>query len=359
MPLSARRLEGLDLARGLAVIGMVIVNFKFVMGLEGAETGRLGQFAGLFDGRAAATFVTLAGMGVSLLSHRARQSHDPVELARVRVALLKRAAFLFVAGVFDSYLWIGDILHFYAVYLLIAAALLDAEDRTLLALAGLSVVAFVPLYLFLDYEKGWDLELFRYTSQWAPRGLIRHLFFNGFHPVFPWIAFLLAGMVLGRRDLNGLKGRLFAWGLGLIVVSEMVSRVLAPWAASDGGEDALWCAQLFGTQSMPPAPLYLLSGGGAALAMIAASLFIAQRFKKSPWMAPFMSAGQLALSLYLAHVLFGIYALEFFGFSEGRTIVFSLACSAVFYGAALTFAWFWRRRFERGPCEALMRRVAG
>ena len=183
--LASSRLEGLDLARGLAVAGMVIVNFKFVMGLEGVEAGGLGRLAGLFDGRAAATFVALAGMGVSLLSRRARQSRDPVALAQARVILLKRAAFLFVAGFLDSHLWIVDILHFYAVYLLIAAALLDAADRTLLVLAAISAVAFVPLYIFLDYEKGWDWEVFEYLGQWAPRGLIRHLFFNGFHPVFP------------------------------------------------------------------------------------------------------------------------------------------------------------------------------
>ena len=354
----ASRLDGLDLARGLAVAGMVIVNFKFVMGLEGVEAGWLGRFAGLFDGRAAATFVTLAGMGVSLLSRRARESGDREGLARARVVLLKRAAYLFIVGFLDSYLWIGDILHFYAAYLLVAAALLDAGDRTLLALGGAAAIAFVPLYVFLDYEKGWDWELFRYVGQWTPKGLVRHLFFNGFHPVFPWISFLLLGMFLGRRNLGAGRGRLFLWGLGILAVSESLSRILMPWAASDGTAEAEWCAQLFGTQSMPPAPLYLLSGGASALLVIAACLFIAERFKGSPWLLPFISAGQLALSLYLAHVLFGMCALELSGLSEGSTIGFSLTCSAVFYATALTFAWLWRGRFERGPLESLMRRVA-
>ncbi len=357
-PAAASRLDGLDLARGLAVAGMVIVNFKFVMGLEGVEAGWLGTAAGLFDGRAAATFVTLAGMGVSLLSRRARESKDPALLAEARAVLVKRAAFLLAAGVLDSYLWIGDILHFYAAYLLAAALLVDAEDRTLYSLAGLSAIAFVPLYLFLDYEKGWDWELFEYAGQWAPEGLIRHLFFNGFHPVFPWISFLLLGMVLGRKNLDHSKRRLFLLGLALIIASESASRVLAPWAGSDGTLEAAWCAQLFGTQSMPPAPLYVISGGGSALAVIAACLYLADRFRGRPWLSPFMAAGQLALSLYLAHVVFGMGALEMLEFSEGRGIGLSLACSAAFYAAALAFAWNWRRGHERGPVEALMRRVA-
>lgn len=358
LPASTARLEGLDLARGLAVGGMVLVNFKFVMGLEGVEAGGLGLLAGIFDGRAAATFVTLAGMGVSLLSRRARQSKDPAELAKARLVLIKRAAFLLAAGFLDSRLWIGDILHFYAAYLLAAAALLDAEDRTLYGLAAFSAAAFVPLFLFLDYEKGWDWELFKYAGQWAPRGLIRHLFFNGFHPVFPWISFLLLGMVLGRKNLDGSKRRLFLLGLGLIVASETASLVLAPWAASDGGEDSAWCAQLFGTQSMPPAPLYILSGGGSALAMIAACLYLADRFHGRAWLAPFMAAGQMALSLYLGHVVFGMGALEFLELSEGRSLGFCLTASTVFYAGALAFAWAWRRKRERGPLEDFMRRVA-
>ena len=133
---------------------------------------------------------------------------------------------------------------------------------------------------------------------------------------------------------------------------------MAPWAASDGGDAAEWCAQLFGTQSMPPAPLYLLTGGGSALAVVAACLEIAERFAGRRWLEPFAAAGQLALTLYAAHVVFGMGALKLFGFSENRTLAVSLACSAAFYAAALAFAWFWRRRYERGPLEALMRRVA-
>ena len=39
-----------------------------------------------------------------------------------------------------------------------------------------------------------------YAGFWTPWGMIRHLFFNSFHPVFPWTAFLLAGMWLGWQD---------------------------------------------------------------------------------------------------------------------------------------------------------------
>ena len=45
-----------------------------------------------------ATFVVLAGAGLSLMTRRARLNHDAQGLATNRIRLLKRALFLFVVG---------------------------------------------------------------------------------------------------------------------------------------------------------------------------------------------------------------------------------------------------------------------
>ncbi len=358
---AAGRLGGLDLARGLAVFGMVLVNFKFVMGLEGVDTGWLARLAGLFDGRAAATFVTLAGIGVSLLSKRAREARDAAALLSCRKLLLSRAAFLLAIGFLDTFLWIGDILHFYAVYLAVAALLIDDPDWRLWAWAAAVVAASVALYLFLDYEKGWDWELLAYEGLWKPRGALRHLFFNGFHPVFPWVSFLLVGMWLGRRDLASpaVQGRLVAAGVLAALAAEIVSPSLTAWAGSDGGEDAQWCALLFGTQSMPPTPLYMLSGGGSAAAVIGLCLALERRWPRSGWMDPVESTGRMALSLYAAHVVFGLAAIEWLELVEDQKMSFCVASAAVFYALSVLAAWAWERRLSRGPLEALMRRLAG
>lgn len=349
-----RRIAGFDLARGLAVFGMVLVNFKFVTGLEGAEDGPLAALAGAFDGRAAATFVILAGIGVSLLSAKARRQGDPEALWDCRKTLLKRAAFLAVLGVLDNVLWVGDILHFYAVYLAVAACLLDASDRALLGAAAASAAAFAGLFVVLDYEKGWDWEAMTYLGQWAPEGLLRHLFFNGFHPVFPWIAFFLVGLVLGRRVWDERFAlRLAAGGLAATLAAEALSAALAGWAA-DGTPDGDWCALLFGTQSMPPTPLYLVSGGGSALAVIGTCIALRGRWPGA-WAAPIENAGRLALSLYILHVVAGMGLLDLL---EGAGLPLVIAYSAAFYAAAVAAAWAWTRRFEHGPLEGLMRRVA-
>ena len=63
------RLDGLDVARYLAFVGMVIVNFKIAMGASD-DGGILGILTGALEGRAAATFVVLAGIGLGLAARK-------------------------------------------------------------------------------------------------------------------------------------------------------------------------------------------------------------------------------------------------------------------------------------------------
>ncbi len=71
-----------------------------------------------------------------------------------------------------------------------------------------------------------------------------------------------------------------------------------------------------------------------------------------------MTTGQYALSFYVAHILIGMGIMEAFGWLEsGRALGFALLYSTAFYGAGMLFTWFWRKRYKRGPFEALMRRL--
>ena len=46
-------------------------------------------------------------------------------------------------------------------------------------------------------------------------GSLETYFFNGFHPVFPWLGFLLLGIVLSRTSLKDrhVQIKLITWGL--------------------------------------------------------------------------------------------------------------------------------------------------
>ena len=355
-----QRILGYDIARALAVIGMVIVNFKVVMGAEQHGPHWLLTFASLFEGRAAATFVVLAGAGLSLLSHRARQNHDLAALSRSRVSLLKRALFLFVVGLLYTPLWPADILHFYGIYITVGALALAASNRRLWQLAAAFMVGFVILLFAFEYETGWDWQTLSYAGFWTPAGLVRNLFFNGFHPVFPWTAFLLIGMVLGRQDLRSpaVRKRAIAWGLGVAVVAETASWILIKTlSAGASAVDQELITALFGTAPMPPMPLYLIAGTGTACAVIAACIALGERFPEAAWLKPLVATGQLALTLYVAHVVLGMGVLEALGRLEGQSPAFAVGGALVFSALSVLFAHLWRKRFKRGPLEWVMRRL--
>ncbi|MEM7588449.1 MAG: heparan-alpha-glucosaminide N-acetyltransferase domain-containing protein, partial [Acidobacteriota bacterium] len=285
----SQRIHGFDVARALAVFGMVVVNFKIATGADKSGPHWLLDAMGLLEGRAAATFVVLAGVGLSLLSARAREANDTATLARQRNGLLRRALFLFVVGLLYTPIWPADILHFYGVYLTLGALLLAAPARWLVATAAASIAAFVGLLMVFDYEQGWDWETLAYEGLWTPEGMIRHLFFNGFHPVFPWVAFLLLGMFLGRLPLRDalLRRRVLGWGLGVAVATEAVSwlaiRALSTGADARTAEDV---QALFGTAPMPPVPFYVLAAGGLAAAVIAACVGLSERAGDAAWLQP-------------------------------------------------------------------------
>ena len=357
-----QRIVGYDLARALAVFGMVVVNFKIVMGAEDSGPTWLVDLVGLLSGRAAAIFVVLAGVGVSLISKKARVLGDRALLQSDRTVLLKRALFLFVVGLLYTPVWPADILHFYGIYLASSALLLSASTRRLLTLSGVLVATAAIMILFLDYGQGWDWKTLEYSGFWSPMGMVRHLFFNGFHPVVPWLSFLLVGMVLGRQDIQkaSVRRRIFILGVIVAGVAEAGSRLLIrTLSESHVAAESETIVALFGTGPMPPMPLYVFAAAGTACAVIVAMVSVGLRYGEAIWLRPFVATGQLALSLYVGHVLVGMGALELMGRLENQTLPFSLLASMIFCIAGVQFSYLWRRRFERGPIEAIMRMCTG
>ena len=358
---SPNRIQGYDLARALAIFGMVLVNFKIVMGASDNGPNWLIWMVGLFEGRAAATFVILAGVGLSLISRRVRLENDSQGIIRNRKTLLNRALFLFVVGLLYTPLWPADILHFYGIYIAIGAYLLTASDRKLWRWAISFSLIFVILFLTFNYEAGWNWITLEYADFWTFQGMIRHLFFNGFHPVFPWAAFLFVGMWLGRQDIHAnpkLARKILVGGLAITALTELASGfAIRGFTSLETSIDAELLRFLFGTDPMPPMPQYMLSAGGTALVVIVLCVWLADRFSRAGWLKPLVSTGQLALTHYVAHIVLGMGILEMLGLLENQSLGFSVTSSILFCVAAVVFSYFWRKRFRRGPLEWVMRKV--
>jgi uncharacterized membrane protein YeiB len=354
-------LIGLDLARAFAILGMVLVNFKVTMGARESGPQWLHYLVSLFDGRAAALFVVLAGIGASLASRRARESggSDSKRIARIRLA--KRALFLFVLGWLFFPIWPADILHFYGAYLAIGAALLFVSNRNLWIIGVSAITISLVFLVTFDPFQNWDLNSLAYEGLFTPQGFIRNLFFDGFHPVFPWIAFYLFGMWLGRTNLSDKAWRMkLAIRAGAVVlISETLAFFSLGLRGSDHSNlDPQSARFLLSTDPIPPFPLYLMAGAGTAVLIIVLSLWIGEKASARA-IEPLVSTGQLALTIYVGHVLVGMGILDQLGLLYDQSLTWVVVSSSIFSICAIAFSWLWRKRFSRGPLEGLMHRLLG
>jgi uncharacterized protein len=353
------RIVGLDIARAFAILGMVLVNFQITMGATTGGPNWLHSFAALFEGRAAALFVVLAGVGASLASRRAREENHPSAKRAARIRLAKRALFLFVIGWLFFPIWPADILHFYGAYLALGALALFLPTRRLWLLVFGAMVISLGFLVTFDPTMNWNLETLEYSGITTIGGFSLNLFFNGFHPVFPWVAFYFFGMWLGRTDLASKAWRksLVIGAIALVAVSEAASWLaLGPRGSDLSQLDSQSALFLFSTEPLPPFPLYLVAGAGTAVLVICFAIWLGEKLP-GKLSEPLVSTGQLALTIYVAHVIVGMGVLDAFGLLDDQSLSWAFITSALFSAVAIIAAWLWRKKFKRGPLEALMHRL--
>lgn len=334
------RLEGLDAARYLAFAGMLLVNFQLAMAVDISGDGGIASLFNLLEGKASATFVVLSGIGLSMATRSMRPGD-------ARVWTFRRALFLLAVGLINLSIFPADILHYYAVYFLLAIPFLSRGPASLIISAVALGAGSFWLLITYDYSQGWDWNTLLYQDIWTLSGALRNLFFNGFHPVFPWLAFLLTGMALGRLALHqrNVQRAIMLTGLALLAAGQGLAGALhaSPWH---------W---LMTTTPIPPGPAYLLTGTGSALITIGICLIAAQWRVFPPAM---LAAGRMTLTLYLAHILLGMGTLEAMGMLDGAaTPEKVLICAGMFLFISTIAAWGWAKFFRQGPVESMMRWV--
>ncbi len=355
------RILGYDFARGLAIIGMIFVNFKVVMVAE--TDAFLYQLVELLSGKAAALFVVLAGVGMTLMYKSAERKNDPEKIRQVKISLLKRAAFLFVIGLSYYSIWPADILHYYGLYLSIGVLFLSFSREWLQTISLLIIISYAFLMLFFNYETGWNWSNLEYIDFFTINGFFRNLFLNGFHPVIPWFAFLLTGIWVGRINFSDAKKRKKVAIISLIIfiVFKSISMVLVEVLSKLSPSEATDIEYLLGTSPMPPLFFYMITASSLALFFISFSVYVTEKFQKHLFVEQLVSTGKLALSNYFFHVIIGMLAIElFFGKLEyAFSIEFTFIYAILFNVLIIVFSHLWLKKFRQGPLEYLMRKITG
>ncbi|TNM70479.1 DUF1624 domain-containing protein [Streptomyces sp. NP160] len=243
------RLRGVDLARGLAVLGMFAAHAAAAPTLLAGDPATWG---GVVHGRSSILFATLAGVSVALMTGRsAPPGDDEVVAARTRV--LVRAVCLFALGGLLQFLSspVAVILEHYALLLVLCVPLLRARPRTLLLTAAGVAVVVPSLRALLQAVEG--------VNGWVGfGGELGALAVQGPYPVVVWAAFVLTGLAVGRCDLSAARVRraLVVGGVCLAVLgyggswavtqafpavdpaSSSASSWASSWASSSSASDA-------------------------------------------------------------------------------------------------------------------------
>lgn len=314
--------------------------------------------------RFAATFVLIAGIGVSLFTQRTRESNNRADIQHARVVLLRRGTLLYFLGYFVQWIWPGTILFYYGAYFIIAAAVFAWSSKRLIALGGASIV----IAAGLSWWRASQL-LDGNNTRWlspspnSPRNLLIRTFVDYTHPVFPWIAFFIAGIMLGRHihRLNEIRLRLMFAAIILMLATHAANFLFTPSLQISDRDFVL--AKLLSTQPLDRGMLFSLGTLATAVVALCLVSFIVELASRSILFRPLTillaRAGRMTLSVYLLHVAFFnlvVHRLHWVGATGLDT---ALVLSLLFYVVALMLSNLWNKHFGLGPAERVYRAFGG
>ncbi|MFJ4225631.1 heparan-alpha-glucosaminide N-acetyltransferase domain-containing protein [Microbacterium sp. NPDC089695] len=354
------RILGLDVARGLAILGMAGAHIGETTPFDPFDPG---TWLDLVHGRSSILLAVLAGISIALMTGRG-EIPDPARMPSIRLHLLGRGAVIFVIGLALEMLNtpIAVILTLYGLLYVAVIPFLRWRPGTLLvasgilALAGPALLALVGVLAMYPYGAGISLVLY------------------GSYPITVWLAFVFGGMALGRLRVERIETAVVALGVGfgLMVIGYGLGLVgaIAGVGSSDAGmgagsasgwssyPEALADADplgavllaIFGVDPHSGGTAEILGSGGFALTVIALCLLLSRPLR---WpLLPLGALGSMPLSAYSAHVL----SVALIGGPGG------FFQSNAFWGwtvlGLLLVTTLWSMFVGRGPLERLVGRAA-
>ncbi|PMC04256.1 hypothetical protein CJ226_09675 [Microbacterium sp. UMB0228] len=369
------RILGLDVARGLAILGMAGAHVGVT---EAFEWGDPTTWTDLVHGRSSILFALLAGVSIALMTGR-DVLPERERLPSIRLNLVGRGAVIFVIGLALELLNtpIAVILTLYGLLYVAVIPVLRWRPRQLLlgaavlALAGPALLALLSAVALQPFGAGIGFVLY------------------GTYPITVWLALVLGGMALGRLRVQELRTAVVALVVGVVLAAigyglgalgagaglGGTESIISSTSASSGSEST--SSSFIPDDMMPPSgwesypealaatdPLgsmvravfavdphsggtaEILGSGGFALAVVALCLLLSRPLR---WpLLPLGALGSMPLTAYSLHVVSVVLVAGPGGFIADNAF---WALTAI---GLLLVTTLWAMFVGRGPLERLV-----
>ena len=339
-----RRVDGVDAARGLALIGMFVAHVA-----PAAATLEAAELLAIADERPRLLFALTAGIGLGFISGGIRPiTEERGELRRqiaIRAAILIALGFLIWATLHPLVFIILDV---YGVAFLVTLPLLFLPRRIVLVL-GVALLSVTPALAELGARTDFVNEVrktpLKFLSDWVV---------GGAYPVIVWVPVMLIGLALARFGLTSPRV------VGITALAgTTVAVVLLPIVALLPGEEVAsetsWAVPL-------GASLAALGNVGVGVVVVAGMLLLMQ-FARAPVrrvastvLSPITAMGSMPLSVYTLHLVVIAAAIRV---EDGFYTDDSFELLLGLIVGSMVFAWLWRRYLGRGPLERVLRQASG
>ena len=362
------RIPSLDVTRAIALVGVVVMNYHSYLNTSAAFYPLRPSFAerifnplsGILTTRFAAVFVLVAGMGIALLVQSAIRSGSTALIRAAQMKLARRGLFLYAVGAAVQWIWPGTILFYYGAFFLIAAVICTWSSRSPIAVAAISIVVSTGLTGWRGYRSfEGDFTQWLSPTPNSPRNLLIRTFFDYTHPVFPWITFICAGIILGRnlQRLTQLRTQIMMWSGFTLLVTYFIRTFAMPEAITTRTDYVL--QRVLSTNNNDHAALHVTATLAVALLAFCIVSCLTDSREENQAVVFLAGTGQMTLSIYLAHVFVFNLVVNLLNWVRPTGLDTALALSLAFYLCAIPISSLYFRKFGIGPFERVYRAFGG
>ncbi|GBL21985.1 hypothetical protein EMGBS4_20450 [Acidimicrobiaceae bacterium] len=349
--------------RTIALFGIIVLNYHGYLNFSGAlsttEPSVFERWWHPFNGALAnpfpVGFVLVAGMGVSFMT----STVNTVNLMNdTRWRLARRGLFLFTLGYFVNWVWPGTILPYYGAFFLIASVIAYWSKQKLISLGifSMAVAAVTQSWRFAQTFNGNYTTWLSPAEADSPRNLLIRISIDYTHPLFPWLAFFITGILLGRNyaTFKIIRVRLLIISVCAVGISYLTNTMIRLIADSSSQSDQS-LRKLASTRPFDRGVLYVASAIGVVVAVLVILDFLCERYKDSQIIETARITGQMTLTIYLAHIFIYNTVVNKLKLVTPTGLDTAMTMSVVVYVSAIIWANWWHNRFGRGPAERVYR----